>query len=92
MLYIIVACEGIAAEFLPYVFDRFRQAEATTRQHGGLGLGLSMVKHLVELHGGSVSVHSSGIGQGAIFTVQLPCVAEYREPDNDSPVLEVCVL
>jgi PAS domain S-box-containing protein len=81
--------EGIAAEFLPYVFDRFRQADASTsRQHGGLGLGLSIVKHLIELHGGSVSVQSSGIGQGAIFTVRLPHVAGYREPENDSPVLE----
>ena len=82
--------EGIAPEFLPYVFDRFRQANAsTTRQHGGLGLGLSIVKHLVELHGGSVSVQSSGIGQGAIFSVQLPLIAEYRKPDKDSPGLEV---
>jgi PAS domain S-box-containing protein len=63
---------GISAEFLPFVFDRFRQADAsTTRRHGGLGLGLSIVKHLVELHGGSVSAGNSSLG-GAVFTVVLP--------------------
>jgi CheY-like chemotaxis protein len=63
---------GIAPELLPHVFDRFRQADqTTTRPHGGLGLGLSIVKHLVDLHGGSVSV-SSTPGQGACFTVRLP--------------------
>lgn len=65
--------EGIAPEFLPYVFDRFRQADAsTTRQHGGLGLGLSIVRHLVELHGGTVQVESLGEGLGASFKVRLP--------------------
>ena len=64
---------GIRPDFLPYVFDRFRQAEsAITRSHGGLGLGLSIVRHLVELHGGSVAVHSEGEGKGAAFTVRLP--------------------
>jgi signal transduction histidine kinase/ActR/RegA family two-component response regulator len=64
---------GIPQEFLPHVFDRFRQADQTsTRAHGGLGLGLSIVKHLVELHGGSVSVSSGGPGQGACFVVRLP--------------------
>jgi len=63
---------GIAPEFLPHVFDRFRQADQTsTRAHGGLGLGLSIVKHLVELHGGTVSASSGGQGQGACFSVRL---------------------
>jgi PAS domain S-box-containing protein len=64
---------GIAAEFLPHVFDRFRQADSsTTRRHGGLGLGLSIVKHLVELHGGHVHAESAGTGHGATFTITLP--------------------
>jgi hypothetical protein len=64
---------GISADFLPYVFDRFRQADAsTTRRYGGLGLGLSIVKNLVELHGGSVRVKSAGENQGATFVVSLP--------------------
>jgi PAS domain S-box-containing protein len=64
---------GIKPEFLAFVFDRFRQADSsTTRRHGGLGLGLSIVKHLVELHGGSVRVKSGGEGQGATFVVALP--------------------
>lgn len=68
---------GIAPEFAPYVFDRFRQGEAgTTRQHGGLGLGLSIVRHLVELHGGTVSAESGGIGRGATFRVLLPLKAD----------------
>src|SRR5689334_9617175 len=66
---------GISKEFLPYVFDRFRQADAsTTRIHGGLGLGLSIVRQLVDLHGGSVSVESEGEGKGATFTITLPFV------------------
>ena len=65
--------QGIAPEFLPYVFERFRQADgSSTRAQGGLGLGLAIVRHLVQLHGGSVSVHSPGPGQGASFTVKLP--------------------
>jgi PAS domain S-box-containing protein len=64
---------GIKPEFLAFVFDRFRQADSTTtRRHGGLGLGLSIVKHLVELHGGSVRAKSAGEGQGATFIVALP--------------------
>ena len=65
--------QGIAAEFLPYVFDRFRQADmTTTRQQGGLGLGLSIVRHLVELHGGQVSAKSAGEGRGSTFTIDFP--------------------
>ncbi|WP_084736686.1 hybrid sensor histidine kinase/response regulator [Cystobacter ferrugineus] len=65
--------QGIAPEFLPHVFERFRQADSSaTRRHGGLGLGLSIVRHLVELHGGRVSVSSEGLGQGATFVVSLP--------------------
>jgi signal transduction histidine kinase/CheY-like chemotaxis protein len=66
---------GISKEFLPYVFDRFRQADAsTTRIHGGLGLGLSIVHQLVDLHGGTVAVASEGEGKGATFTITLPFV------------------
>ena len=66
---------GINKEFLPYVFDRFRQGDASiTRTHGGLGLGLSIVRQLVDLHGGSVSVHSEGEGKGTTFTITLPFV------------------
>jgi CheY-like chemotaxis protein len=68
--------EGISPEFLPYVFDRFRQADGTsTRTHMGLGLGLAIVRHVVELHGGSVQALSGGHGLGATFTVTLPTVA-----------------
>jgi PAS domain S-box-containing protein len=68
--------EGIAAEFLPYVFDRFQQADGTsTRKHGGLGLGLAIARHLVESHGGTIQAHSSGLREGASFTVRLPLVA-----------------
>jgi PAS domain S-box-containing protein len=68
--------EGISSEFLPYVFDRFRQADgAATRRHNGLGLGLSIVRHIVELHGGTVEAHSEGEGQGTTITVNLPLLA-----------------
>jgi PAS domain S-box-containing protein len=64
---------GIAAENLPYIFERFKQVDSsTTRAHGGLGLGLAIVRHLVEAHGGSVEAHSEGLGHGATFTVVLP--------------------
>jgi PAS domain S-box-containing protein len=71
---------GIKPEFLSFVFDRFRQADSsTTRRHGGLGLGLSIVKHLVELHGGSVRVKSGGEGRGATFVVALPISVIHSE-------------
>jgi len=67
--------QGISAEFLPYVFDRFRQADATsTRRFGGLGLGLAIVRHLAEMHGGTVDANSAGDGLGATFIVKLPLI------------------
>ncbi|MDQ3135384.1 MAG: GAF domain-containing sensor histidine kinase, partial [Acidobacteriota bacterium] len=78
---------GIKAEFLPHVFERFRQADQnTTRQHGGLGLGLAIVRHLVELHGGTVEAESQGEGQGATFIVKLPIVSVYQ---RDKPAERV---
>lgn len=78
--------QGIHASFLPHVFEYFRQADSsTTRQFGGLGLGLAIVRHLVELHGGSVKAESHGIGQGARFTILLPLRDKAEEPQtNDS--------
>jgi PAS domain S-box-containing protein len=70
---------GISAEFLPKVFERFRQADSTTtRSHNGLGLGLAIVRHLVELHKGTIFAQSPGTGQGAIFTVRLPLLQDNR--------------
>jgi PAS domain S-box-containing protein len=90
--------EGISSEFLPYVFDRFRQADASIkRRHGGLGLGLAIVRHLTELHGGTVMAESKGEGQGSRFCVQLPIRSQHpdtavqptavqpRAPDIGSP-------
>jgi PAS domain S-box-containing protein len=69
--------QGISKDFLPFIFDRFRQAEsASTRRHGGLGLGLAIVRHIVELHGGTVQATSPGEGQGASFIINLPLMAE----------------
>jgi CheY-like chemotaxis protein len=68
--------QGIGAEFLPFVFDSFRQEDATkSRRQGGLGLGLAIVRHLTEAHGGIVQAHSDGNGKGAVFTVTLPASA-----------------
>ncbi len=73
---------GIAADFLPYVFDRFRQADSSsTRSYGGLGLGLSLVRHLTELHGGTVYVESLGENQGSTFIVRLPLPEENRNTE-----------
>ena len=72
--------QGIAAHFLPQIFERFRQADSTTtRRHGGLGLGLAIVRHLVELHGGSAHAESEGEGRGATFTIRLPLLVENSE-------------
>ena len=72
--------QGISAEFLPFVFERFRQADMkTTRAHGGLGLGLAIVRQLVELHGGTVDVRSPGEAQGSTFIVRLPFLAVYQQ-------------
>jgi PAS domain S-box-containing protein len=76
---------GISADFLPYVFDRFRQADASTsRRYGGLGLGLSIVKNLVELHGGSVHVKSAGENRGATFIVSLPVMMVDPAPSESA--------
>ncbi|KYC36625.1 diguanylate cyclase [Scytonema hofmannii PCC 7110] len=75
--------KGISPDFLPYVFEYFRQADSTTtRIFGGLGLGLAIVRHLVELHGGTVAVDSPGEGQGATFTVRLPMKSESVTPKD----------
>ena len=84
---------GIRAEFLPHVFDRFRQADAsTTRRHGGLGLGLAIVRQLTEVHGGSVRVESAGAGQGATFTVSIPLASSdgaSQRPATHAPLFDV---
>src|SRR5690349_19053879 len=76
--------QGIDEEFLPYVFERFRQADSTTtRQHGGLGLGLAIARHLDEIHGGTIKAESRGEGCGATFTIRLPLV-EATTPATES--------
>jgi PAS domain S-box-containing protein len=78
--------QGIKPEFLPHVFDRFRQADAsTTREHGGLGLGLAISKQLVELHGGQIHAKSAGVGQGATFSVVLPLAIAQHAPESGKP-------
>jgi PAS domain S-box-containing protein len=77
--------QGIDPEFLPHMFDRFRQADSSTaRRQGGLGLGLTIVRHVVEAHGGDVSVQSEGTGKGATFIVQLPLVQPRRLAGEDA--------
>jgi signal transduction histidine kinase len=77
---------GIPADFLPHVFDRFTQAETgSTRHHGGLGLGLTIVRQLVELHRGHIEATSEGEGLGACFTVRLPLHAGETDPDDAPP-------
>ena len=79
--------QGISPDFLPHVFDRFRQADQkTSRQHGGMGLGLAIVRHLVEMHGGTVRANSDGEGKGATFTVILPITPVYQVDSSGSRV------
>lgn len=78
---------GISPEFLPYVFERFRQADSTTtRNHGGLGLGLAIVRHLVEQHHGQIFADSPGVGQGATFTIRLPLLPNAPSTSDKSSV------
>ncbi len=93
--------KGISSDFLPHVFDYFRQADsATTRKFGGLGLGLAIVRQLVELHGGTVQADSPGENQGATFVVNLPCLKSSYTTRDDRPLLdsnqtslaEICIL
>ncbi|MBW4574124.1 MAG: response regulator [Aphanothece sp. CMT-3BRIN-NPC111] len=96
--------KGIKPEFIPYVFDTFRQADSSiTRKFGGLGLGLAIVRHIVELHGGTVKAESPGEGQGATFTVTLPLLARSNDVNSDqndnvslnahtSPLARLCIL
>ena len=79
---------GIKADFLPFVFDRFRQSDGSiTRTHGGLGLGLSITRHLLEMHGGHITVQSDGEGRGAAFTVFLPATVSASPVPDGSPTL-----
>jgi CheY-like chemotaxis protein len=78
--------EGIAPDVLPFVFDRFRQADSTiTRRHGGLGLGLAIVRHLTELHEGTIQAESPGEGYGATFTIHLRALEDAAEAEPAAP-------
>jgi PAS domain S-box-containing protein len=95
MVYVMVRDDGvgISADFLPELFHRFQQADASsTRAHGGLGLGLSMARHLVELHGGRISAESEGEGKGATFTVSFPLVDGLSSDNNQTPEASLLVL
>ena len=81
--------QGIPREFLPYVFDRFSQADSTTtRHHGGLGLGLAIARHLVEIHGGTIRAQSRGEGEGATFTITLPLLETVVTTPEMPPAME----
>jgi PAS domain S-box-containing protein len=88
--------QGISEEQLPHLFERFHQADSTsTRSHTGLGLGLALVRHLVELHGGKVTAQSPGAGQGATFSVELPVAIVHREQEREArvhPTAQVALL
>jgi CheY-like chemotaxis protein len=90
-IYVVVSDDGqgIDAAFLPHIFERFRQADSRfSREHGGLGLGLAIVRELIELHGGTVSASSDGPGRGATFRVCLPSMLTHREPLNTDRQLQ----
>jgi PAS domain S-box-containing protein len=79
---------GIDPAFLPFIFDRFRQADASTRRsYTGLGLGLAIVRKIVELHGGSITADSDGIEKGSVFTISLPLASEFYAEDAGSPAI-----
>lgn len=82
--------KGMDPAFVPHVFERFRQEDGTaTRAYGGLGLGLSIVRELAELHGGSVDAYSAGVGQGSRFTVTLPLATDVGALTNEASVEEI---
>ena len=81
--------DGIESEFIPHLFERFTQADSSRRRkHGGLGLGLAIVRHIVESHGGAVVAYSEGRGHGAAFTVRLPIPALQQDPKSASSEAE----